>query len=94
LERKVSDAGLVVRRSSCFNSIAVVPAWLLARLQRGSGRTESQVEDDEAAGELSLPPAWINRGLYGLLGVERFWVSRLGRLPVGVGVLILAQRTR
>lgn len=91
LERKVAGAGLTVRRASHFNLPAFVPAWLLARLQR---RSATPVDEAETAGELSVPPAWINRGVYRALAAERYWVARPGRLAFGVGVLILAQRTQ
>ena len=43
------------------------------------------------AGELALPPGWLNETLLAFHGLERAWL-RLGSLPFGVGVLILARR--
>jgi SAM-dependent methyltransferase len=92
LEGKVSASGLTLLRSSYFNAAAFLPAALLARLQRGSAGKEAGAGEDERLRELSLPPSWINRALYAVMGAERFWLTRLGRLPFGVGVLILARR--
>jgi len=88
LER-VREAGFAVRRASYFNLPAFLPALLLAAAERSS-RTFAAEENVDVR-ELSIPAAPINRALEALMGLEGRWIGRGGRLPLGVGLLVLAQ---
>lgn len=86
----VESAGFTVRRQSYFNVISFAPAAAVALMDRLRGRRDLGEQREETA-ELSLPPAPVNAMLLGLCGVERFWLRRVGNLPFGVGVLVLAR---
>ena len=89
----VRAAGLQVRRASYFNSVAFLPALLVAGVDRLRGRGVAAEHADSAeVAELGVPVAPLNRSLEALLGVEARWIERVGRVPVGVGVLVLARR--
>lgn len=89
LRRWLSRAGLEPLRASYFNAPSFPPALLLAAIERalGPGR-----EDDAEVGELRLPPAPLNRMLEWALRVEVAWIRRGGRIPLGVGAVLLARR--
>jgi hypothetical protein len=57
-----------------------------------SGRASGSYDEEEGVGEMTVPAAPLNGLLYGLASLERPWISVFGRLPVGVGLLILAGR--
>jgi SAM-dependent methyltransferase len=88
----VEAAGFTVRRKTYFNAISLAPAAVVAGLDRLRGSRGSKRERrSEETAELSLPPEPINRALLGLCGLERLWLRRVGEMPFGVGVLVLAQ---
>jgi len=92
IEGMVRTAGFEVVVSSYFNLLAFAPALLAAgfdRLRRRSGLGAR--EAGEETSEVALPPTALNRALIALCGVERSWIERHGRLPFGVGVLVLAR---
>jgi SAM-dependent methyltransferase len=87
LTELVRGAGFLVRRSTCFNTIGLLPALMVSAWDRlGSSGAEA-----EETGELLVPPAGLNRLLLALCQPERWWLASVGDLPVGVGVLVLAQ---
>lgn len=86
----VEAAGFTVRRKTYFNAISLAPAAVVAALDRFRGSRDPERMPEETA-ELRVPTAPINRALLGLCGLERFWLRRVGDLPFGVGVLVLAQ---
>jgi len=90
----VEAAGLRVRQATYFNLPALPFAYLRARMERRDGGLDRPVTPGEEAGELSLPSPWINRSIYGLMGLERAWISLVGRLPAGVTLLLLAEKVR
>lgn len=86
----VEAAGFTVRRKTYFNAISFGPAAVVAMMDRLRGRREAGLPSEETA-ELGVPPEPLNRMLLGFCGLERFWLRRVGDLPLGVGVLVLAQ---
>ena len=90
LVRRVEGAGFAVLRSSYFNALAFGPALVLAGLDRLRPRRGSGRGDEETA-EIAVPPPLINRTLLALCTLERMWIATVGRLPLGVGVIILAR---
>ena len=81
-----------VTRATYFNLPALPFVFARARVERIGGGIERPVEPDEEAGEMALPARWINRSIYGLLGLERAWLSAVGRVPAGVTLMLLAER--
>jgi SAM-dependent methyltransferase len=92
LRRFVDAAQLSVRRSSYFNSVAFLPALAVATVQRGLGRLDRGAAAEQELKELVLPNPLINRLLVALLGVESRWIRHFGRMPIGVGAMILARK--
>jgi SAM-dependent methyltransferase len=86
----VSAAGFTVRRKTYFNAISFAPAAVVALMDRLRG-SRDQGEQPEETAELTVPPVPVNGMLLGLCGLERFWLRRVGDLPFGVGVLVLAR---
>jgi SAM-dependent methyltransferase len=89
IERLVADAGFEIVASSYFNTLAFAPALLAAALDR-LRRPWARAGEDETA-EIAVPPRAINRALIALCALERTWIARGGRMPVGVGVIVLAR---
>jgi SAM-dependent methyltransferase len=89
---KTHQVGFAIRRASYFNVIGFVPAWFVARFERWTGRTGSGMNENETATELTLPAPWLNRTLHALLWPERAWISRGGRFPLGVSLLVVAKK--
>jgi hypothetical protein len=87
----VRAAGLRPVRASYFNAALLPAALARALFERWSGRTRRAISEDEAAGEMRVPPDWLNQALLALGGAERAWLRSLGRLPLGVGVVVLAR---
>jgi len=73
-------AGLTVRRASYFNSVLFPP---IAAIRLVKGRN--------GAGDDALPPAPLNAILHAAFATEKH-LLRLGDLPVGVSILLVAQR--
>jgi len=92
LRALATGAGLHVLRDTYFNAPVFLPALTLALLERARGGRRRPVTDDELVGELRQPPAWVNGAMLGLLGAERAWITRVGRVPLGVGALLVARR--
>ncbi|MCP3980019.1 MAG: class I SAM-dependent methyltransferase [bacterium] len=90
LMKLVEGAGLRVLRTSYFNSVAFPPALALAALEKLLGGSERPSPGD--VGELRVPPQWLNGSIVAALGIERALLQHV-RLPIGVGVALLAQRS-
>lgn len=88
LREALRAAGFAPRRATYFNALALPPAWLEARLERRAGG-ELGAGDDVP--ELRPPPRWVNQALFVLCGLERGWIGIGGRVPAGVGILLLAE---
>ncbi len=88
----VRDAGLELHTATYFNFVAFPPALLLALYERLSGRASGSYDEDEGVEEMNIPAAPINGLLYALASLERPCISVLGRLPAGVGLMVLAGR--
>lgn len=82
LEERIAAAGLRPLHVTGFNTTLLPPiaAWRVARrLLVGAPK------DGPAHSDVSLPPAPVNRLLYGLLAGEERWLRRR-RLPLGVSI--------
>jgi len=90
LVEMVEGAGFAVRRASYFNVLSLVPAAVVAAFDRLGG-ADGPEEGSEQTGELRVPPAPLNRVLLELCRLESFWLRRIGDLPFGVGILVLAR---
>jgi SAM-dependent methyltransferase len=92
LAKLVRDAGLELHTATYFNFVAFLPALLLALYERLSGTASGSYDEEEGVGEMKVPAAPINGLLFALASLERPWISALRRLPVGVGLMVLAGR--
>lgn len=92
LRRVVESAGFRVLQESYFNSVALPAALLASRLDRLFGRLRRPPREGEEVAELRTPPRWLNRGMLGLLELERRWLRNLGRVQLGVGLILVATR--
>ena len=90
----VEGVGLKVLRESYFNSLALPAAVVASMLDRVTGRLRRPPREGEEVGELQIPPRWLNRGMLSLLKLERRWLRGLGRVPLGVGLIVVAARER
>ena len=88
LERLVREAGFEVVESSYFNLVGLAPAAVVAALDCLRRADEGLAEE---TGEIAVPPHAINRLLLGLCSIEQAWIDRVGRLPGGVGLILLAR---
>lgn len=84
LRAVIEAAGLRLRWLSYYNS-ALFPAVAAVRLLHRA------LPRGEVGGELALPPAPVNRLLETLFAAERHLLGRL-RLPVGVSLIVLAEK--
>jgi SAM-dependent methyltransferase len=80
--RLFEGAGLKVRRASHFNSVLFPPIAAVRLAKNATGRT---------GGDEAMPPAPLNAVLKGLFGLERA-LLRLGDLPFGVSILLIAEK--
>jgi SAM-dependent methyltransferase len=80
--RLFENAGLTVRRASHFNSVLFPPIAAVRLAKNALGRT---------GGDEAMPPPPLNATLKGLFGLERA-LLRLGDLPFGVSILLIAQK--
>jgi SAM-dependent methyltransferase len=74
----IAAAGLKLEMMSWFNSLL----FPLAAAARGIGRLTGKSDSDD-----TMPPAFVNKVLEGLFGIERY---ALGRLPFPPGVSLVA----
>jgi hypothetical protein len=74
-------AGLTVKRASYFNSV-LFPPIAAVRLVKGKA----------GAGDDALPPAPLNAVLHAAFATEKH-LLRFGDLPVGVSILLIAQKS-
>ena len=87
LERLVREAGFDIEESSYFNAVGLAPAALVALLDR----LRAPRVGDEETGEIAVPARAINALLLALCSLEQAWIERMGRLPCGVGLIVLAR---
>lgn len=80
--RLFENAGLKVRRASHFNSVLFPPIAAVRLAKNALGRT---------GGDEAMPPAPLNAVLKGLFGLERN-LLRVGDLPFGVSILLVAEK--
>lgn len=80
--RLFEQAGLKVRRASHFNSVLFPPIAAVRLAKNVMGRT---------GGDEAMPPAPLNAVLKGLFGLERT-LLRIGDLPFGVSILLIAEK--
>jgi SAM-dependent methyltransferase len=80
--RLFEQAGLKVRRASHFNSVLFPPIAAVRLAKNAMGRT---------GGDEAMPPAPLNAALKSLFGLERA-LLRVGDLPFGVSILLIAEK--
>jgi SAM-dependent methyltransferase len=80
--RLFEGAGLKVRRASHFNSVLFPPIAAVRLAKNATGRT---------GGDEAMPPAPLNAVLKHLFGLERT-LLRVGDLPFGVSILLIAEK--
>ncbi len=82
--RKLFEAaGLKVAKASYFNSLLFPPIAAIRAAKMAIGSTAS---DDDG-----MPSKPVNRALAALFGAERHWL-RVGSLPVGVSIVLIARK--
>lgn len=89
---KVERAGLAIERATRFNALGFLPALAVAAIDRLGGRLAAAPRTGEGVGEVALPPAALNRALVACGAAERAWIGRVGALPFGVGLLVVARK--
>ncbi len=94
LRHLVSGAGFDVRFASHFNAVSTVPALVGSSIDRIRGRLDEPVGADETVGELADPPLPLGPIVRAACAVERTVLARGLRLPVGVGVVLVARSVR
>jgi len=90
LSQIVEEAGFEVLRATYFNAISFAPAAVVAAIDRLRGTAEPAGRLDET-GELSVPPGPINRLVLEMCRLEWLWLRRVGDLPFGVSLMLLAR---
>ena len=91
IESIVQQAGFAIVESSYFNALGLAPAAVVAALDRLRGTPEAGRDGHEETREIAVPARGINRLLLALCSLERLWIDRVGRMPLGVGVIVLAR---
>jgi SAM-dependent methyltransferase len=86
------QAGLEIRRATYFNSIAFAPALLSAFGERLFGWMAGAPDESEEVAEMRVPPRPLNRFLLRLSSLESRLIRAVGRLPFGVGLLVMAAK--
>ena len=84
----VEASGLVVERVSYANTL-LFPAAAAVRLAKRAARAVRRPRPPAA--EIYDLPAWVNRGLVGILALERTLLRRVN-FPFGVSLLCLARK--
>jgi len=92
LRRMIEEAGLHVERATYFNSASFVPAWLLARFERASGRLARAEAGEDQVSELGQPAAALRGCLVAWMRWERRWLNDHSRVPFGVSAALIARR--
>jgi SAM-dependent methyltransferase len=91
LRRRLEANGFEVTRATYFNCVALLPAAVVALVDRARALAGQGGASDESV-ELKVPPWPLNRLLLTICSLERRWIARFGSIPFGVGVLLLARR--
>jgi SAM-dependent methyltransferase len=91
LREQVERAGFSVRFASYFNAVSTVPALMRALIERGRGRLDAPIDADETVGELSEPSPLVRSFARASCATERAALSAGLRLPLGVGVVLIAR---
>jgi len=89
LTRLIERSGLELLGLSSFNTPSL-PFAAVGSLLHRSGRSDDSRE--ATTGELTLPPALLNRLLLGIVSLERGWVLRMNGWSGGLTWLALARR--
>jgi len=89
--RLLEDCGYVDVRATYFNSLAFVPALLLAVLDRTFGGKDS-ASDEGGVTELGLGSPLVNRAVGGVMRAEIAAIRMFGQMPFGVGLLCTARK--
>ena len=89
LNERLEAAGLVVERSTYFNSLLLPPILAVRLAMRPFlGRVEKQLES--AKSDLSMPAFGLTELLFQTFAIEGRWLARRD-LPIGVSLLALAR---
>lgn len=84
--RVVEEAELQVVYSSYFNTI-LAP---LAILARGVEKALGRFRPPRSSVGLTMPPAWVNRIMEAIFGIEQ-WVAGRWSLPFGLSIVVVAR---
>jgi len=90
LRRLLRQAGFEVRFASHFNAVSLVPALAGAVVDRLFRRLDATPSADETVGEISEPPAPLDAMLRAACAIERLALGYGLRLPLGVGIVVVA----
>jgi SAM-dependent methyltransferase len=93
IEEKLKAAGFIIDKATYFNMISFFPALILKWLESILPKPKSSAHDERVK-EIELPPAWLNRFMLFVLNAETIFIKRFGRLPTGLGVLLIAHKPR
>lgn len=88
LVRKLVAAGLTVERTTYADALLFVPIWIHRRARALLARAGSS---SEATSDFRELPPWLDRILFGILGLEARLATRTG-LPFGVTLIARARR--
>lgn len=87
LQRLLADAGFTVTRMTYTNAVLFPPMALARALQRRRGLAA----EENAGGEIGVPPAPVNALLSAALAIESYWL-RVFDSPFGSSLLCLARK--
>jgi SAM-dependent methyltransferase len=87
LTRLLSNTGFTVLRMTYTNAVLFPPMALARAIQRRRGLAT----EEQAGGEISVPPAPINALLAGALTLESYWLRAFDS-PFGSSLLCLARK--
>ena len=88
VRRAAAGAGWSVTRITSFNSVLLAPAAAVRLARRRFPARNG------AAGDLSIPPAWLNELLERPLRIEAGWLGRGHTLALGLSLLAVMRRPR
>jgi SAM-dependent methyltransferase len=81
----VGDAGLRVLCCSYLNAFLLPVALAKFRIWEPLMRTP-------ASSGVEQTPGWLNKLLYGVLRLEKYWLTRGGRFPVGQSLILIGEK--
>lgn len=88
----LKNSGFVVISSTYFNIIGFIPALITAFTDFFAIKKNKSIPDNKGAKELQILSKPLNKFLLKLMSLERKIIKSIGKIPLGVSLLCIAQK--